>query len=32
MIKGWTHFSIPVVALGKVFVVTHDAKVYAFGL
>lgn len=31
-IKGWTHFSAPVVALGKVFVVTHDAKVYAFGL
>jgi outer membrane protein assembly factor BamB len=31
-IKGWTHFSTPVVALGKVFVVTHDAKVYAFGL
>jgi len=31
-VKGWTHFSIPVVALGKVFVVTHDAKVYAFGL
>src|SRR5581483_371770 len=32
LIKGWTHLSIPVVALGKVFVVTHDAKVYAFGL
>ena len=31
-IKGWTHFSTPVVAMGKVFVVTHDAKVYAFGL
>ena len=31
-IKGWTHFSTPVVALGKVFVVTHDARVYAFGL
>jgi hypothetical protein len=26
------HFSEPVVALGKVFVVTHDAHVYAFGL
>jgi outer membrane protein assembly factor BamB len=32
IIKGWTHFSTPIVALGKVFVVTHDAKVYAFGL
>jgi outer membrane protein assembly factor BamB len=32
IIKGWTHFSTPVVALGKVFVVSHDAKVYAFGL
>ena len=31
-IPGWTHFSEPVVALGKVFVVTHDARVYAFGL
>ena len=31
-IKGWTHFSAPVVALGKVYVVTHDARVYAFGL
>jgi hypothetical protein len=31
-IKDWTHFSTPVVALGKVFVVTHDAHVYAFGL
>jgi outer membrane protein assembly factor BamB len=31
-IKGWTHFSTPVVAMGKVFVVTHDAHVYAFGL
>jgi outer membrane protein assembly factor BamB len=32
MITSWTHFSEPVVALGKVFVVTHDAHVYAFGL
>ena len=32
IIPGWTHFSEPVVALGKVFVVTHDARVYAFGL
>ncbi len=31
-IKDWVHFSEPVVALGKVFVVTHDAHVYAFGL
>jgi len=31
-ISNWTHFSEPVVALGKVFVVTHDAHVYAFGL
>ncbi|HEX3754035.1 MAG TPA: PQQ-binding-like beta-propeller repeat protein [Rhizomicrobium sp.] len=32
MITDWVHFSEPVVALGKVFVVTHDAHVYAFGL
>ena len=32
LIKDWVHFSEPVVALGKVFVVTHDAHVYAFGL
>lgn len=32
IIPGWTHFSEPVVALGKVFVVTHDAHLYAFGL
>jgi outer membrane protein assembly factor BamB len=32
IIANWTHFSEPVVALGKVFVVTHDAHVYAFGL
>ncbi len=31
-IPNWMHFSEPVVALGKVFVVTHDAHVYAFGL
>lgn len=31
-IQDWTHFSEPVVALGKVYVVTHDAHVYAFGL
>jgi outer membrane protein assembly factor BamB len=32
IIPGWTHFSAPVVALGKVFVVAHDAKIYAFGI
>jgi outer membrane protein assembly factor BamB len=32
LISGWVHFSEPVVALGKVFVVTHDAHLYAFGL
>jgi hypothetical protein len=26
------HFSQPAVALGKVFLVSHDAHVYAFGL
>jgi outer membrane protein assembly factor BamB len=31
-ITDWVHFSEPVVALGKVFVVSHDAHVYAFGL
>jgi outer membrane protein assembly factor BamB len=31
-IPGWVHFSEPVVAAGKVFVVTHDAHVYAFGV
>jgi len=28
----WVHFSEPVVALGKIFVTTHDAHVIAFGL
>jgi outer membrane protein assembly factor BamB len=32
IITDWVHFSEPVVALGKVFVVSHDAHVYAFGL
>lgn len=32
IIPGWTHFSSPVVAMGKVFVVTWDGQVYAFGL
>jgi len=31
-LDNWVHFSEPVVALGKVFVVTHDARVLAFGL
>jgi outer membrane protein assembly factor BamB len=32
IIPGWVHHSEPVVAAGKVFVVTWDAHVYAFGL
>jgi len=32
IIQGWVHYSEPVVAAGKVFVVTWDAHVYAFGL
>jgi outer membrane protein assembly factor BamB len=32
IISNWTHFSEPVVALDKIFVVTHDAHVYAFGV
>jgi PQQ-like domain len=32
LITDWVHFSEPVVALGKVFIVTHDAHLYAFGL
>jgi outer membrane protein assembly factor BamB len=32
IITDWVHFSEPVVALGKVFIVTHDAHVYAFGV
>ncbi len=31
-LPDWVHFSEPVVALGKVFVVTHDARVIAYGL
>jgi outer membrane protein assembly factor BamB len=31
-LTDWVHFSEPVVAMGKVFVVTHDAHVVAFGL
>jgi outer membrane protein assembly factor BamB len=32
IIASWVHFSEPVVAAGKVFVVSWDAHVYAFGL
>lgn len=32
IITSWVHFSEPVVAAGKVFVVSWDAHVYAFGL
>jgi hypothetical protein len=32
LLKNWVHFSQPAVALGKVFLVSHDAHVYAFGL
>lgn len=32
IVANWVHFNEPVVALGKVFVVTHDAHVLAFGL
>ncbi|MEO8301205.1 MAG: PQQ-binding-like beta-propeller repeat protein, partial [Rhizomicrobium sp.] len=31
-LTDWVHFSEPVVALGKIFVATHDAHVVAFGL
>jgi outer membrane protein assembly factor BamB len=31
-ITNWVHFSEPVVALGKVFLVTNDSQVIAFGL
>ncbi len=32
IITSWVHYSEPVVALGRVFVVSWDAHVYAFGL
>ena len=32
IITSWVHYSEPVVAVGKVFVVSWDAHVYAFGL
>ncbi len=31
-LKDWDHFSQPVVSNGKVFIVSHDAHLYAFGL
>ena len=31
-LTDWVHFSEPVVALGKIFVATHDGRVFAFGL
>ena len=31
-ISNWVHFSEPVIALGKVFLVTNDSQVIAFGL
>jgi outer membrane protein assembly factor BamB len=32
LLGDWVHFSQPAVAQGKVFLVSHDAHVYAFGL
>ena len=32
LLKDWVHFNQPVVAGGRVFLVSHDAHVYAFGL
>ena len=32
IMDGWTHFSEPVVAGGRIYVVTWDAKIYSFGL
>jgi len=31
-LTSWVHFNQPVVAQGKVFLVSHDAHVYAFGV
>ena len=31
-IRGFTHFSAPVVSDGRVYVVTYDSTVYSFGL
>jgi outer membrane protein assembly factor BamB len=32
ILTNWDHFSQPVISHGKVFIVSHDAHVYAFGL
>ena len=32
ILKDWNHFSEPVVSHGKIFLVSHDAHVFAFGL
>ena len=32
LLADWVHFNQPTVAQGKVFLVSHDAHVYAFGL
>jgi len=32
ILANWVHFNQPTVAQGKVFLVSHDAHVYAFGL
>jgi outer membrane protein assembly factor BamB len=32
LLASWVHFSQPAVALGRVFLVSHDAHVYAFGI
>jgi len=32
LLASWVHFNQPVVAAGRVFLVSHDAHVYAFGL
>ncbi len=32
LLKSWDHFSQPVISDGKVFVVSYDAHLYAFGL
>jgi hypothetical protein len=32
LLTNWVHFNQPVIAQGKVYLVSHDAHVYAFGL
>jgi outer membrane protein assembly factor BamB len=32
ILTNWDHFSQPVISHGKIFIVSHDAHVYAFGL